>query len=914
MTLDYWQRVVNGETDNYNHELRMIKKDGTVIWTDVRGHAVRNDEGQLTHLFGATVDISGRKEVQDALIQSEHQLRIVLDALPVGVWFTDRSGKPLLSNPAAKQIWSNIRQIGLQTLDNPSGWWETIGAANEPHRWALSNTLATGAPSLNETFDFECLDGTKKTIRNSTVPVQDEKGVVVGAIIVNEDITALRQAQEALKLTQFSVDQAVEGFLWISPDARILHVNDAACRMLEYSHDELTGMTLPDIDPNFLLEAWSVHWDECKQKGSLTFETKHWSRTGRILDMEVTFNYLRYEEKEYNCAIMRDIGERKRADAALRASEERFRELYDDTPTMYFTLAMDGTVRSVNRFGAEQLGYQVEELIGSSVLGVFHKDDKETVAANLSECLSTPGTTRHWEFRKVRKDRSIIWVWETARVGQSSTGETVVLVTCEDITARKQAEQAVTLFRVLLDQADDSIEIIDPATGRFLDSNEMAFSSLGYTSQEHRLLTVPDIDPIVTAPLFAQSIARIREYGSVTLETVHRRKDGSTFPVEVKARLVQLDREYLLAIVRDITDRKKAEEALQASEARLRLVLDTLPAAAFTCDTDGSITYFNKRAFDLWGCSPELNHFENRSCSSLKFYLPDGTPVPHDQCCWMVMEVKEGRTVHGNEIVIERPDGHRRSVLAHANMLRDQDGHIAGTVNVLIDITEQKRMEEALRQRERDLRAAIEERERISQDLHDGILQSLFAVGLTLETAKSIMPLRTRKMSGPPLDQAIDQLNRVMHEIRNFIAGLGLDLFRGGDLPTALEHMLASLTKNQATRVRLAVEDRAARAISAEQALHLLLVIQEAVTNCIRHGRAQEATVSFKMLKRGVRLSIHDNGHGFNPEVATGTGHGLRNMAARAKKIGGRFTITSKVDEGTRIILDLPKEASDVLR
>jgi signal transduction histidine kinase len=233
---------------------------------------------------------------------------------------------------------------------------------------------------------------------------------------------------------------------------------------------------------------------------------------------------------------------------------------------------------------------------------------------------------------------------------------------------------------------------------------------------------------------------------------------------------------------------------------------------------------------------------------------------------------------------------------------------------LVLDIAERKHMEKALRQRERDLRAAIEERERISQDLHDGILQSLFAIGLTLETTKLMMSPKKRKMSGPAIDQAIDQLNRVMHEIRNFIAGLGSDLLQGGDLPMALQHMLASLTENQATRVRLAVEDRAAQAVSSEQSLHLLLVIQEAVSNCIRHGHAQEATVSLKMLKQGVRLSVRDNGRGFNPEAAKGTGHGLRNMAARAQKIGGRFTVMSKVNEGTRIVLDLPKEASDVLR
>ncbi|NOT23037.1 MAG: response regulator [Nitrospiraceae bacterium] len=137
--------------------------------------------------------------------------------------------------------------------------------------------------------------------------------------------------------------------------------------------------------------------------------------------------------------------------------------------------------------------------------------------------------------------------------------------TFENITKRKQAKEALELFRMLLDQADDSIEIIDPVTGRFLDSNEKAFSSLGYTREEHRLLTVPDIDPTVTAPIFAQYMAQIRERGPVTLESLHRRKDGSTFPVEVNARLVRFDREYLLAIVRDITDRKRvaSQEALR---------------------------------------------------------------------------------------------------------------------------------------------------------------------------------------------------------------------------------------------------------------------------------------------------------------------------------------------------------------
>ena len=110
------------------------------------------------------------------------------------------------------------------------------------------------------------------------------------------------------------------------------------------------------------------------------------------------------------------------------------------------------------------------------------------------------------------------------------------------------------------------------------------------------------------------------------------------------------------------------KNALRTSEERLRLVLDTLPAAAYTCDTDGVITYFNESASDLWGASP--NSTTSRIVPVGRSGVFTGRMALRFvkiECCWMAMETKEGRTVHSNEIVIERPDGHRRSVLAYAN-------------------------------------------------------------------------------------------------------------------------------------------------------------------------------------------------------------------------------------------------------
>jgi PAS domain S-box-containing protein len=138
-----------------------------------------------------------------------------------------------------------------------------------------------------------------------------------------------------------------------------------------------------------------------------------------------------------------DITSRKQADEALRQSEERYRILYEDNPAMYFTVDAEGTVLSVNRFGAQRLGYVPEELVGSSVLDVFYVADKKAVLEQLAACVKNPSETGEWEFRKVRKDGSLMWVKETARAVRAPDGGTMVLIVCEDITERRQAEEAI---------------------------------------------------------------------------------------------------------------------------------------------------------------------------------------------------------------------------------------------------------------------------------------------------------------------------------------------------------------------------------------------------------------------------------------------------------------------------------------
>jgi diguanylate cyclase (GGDEF)-like protein len=142
-------------------------------------------------------------------------------------------------------------------------------------------------------------------------------------------------------------------------------------------------------------------------------------------------------------------------------------------------------------------------------------------------------------------------------------------------------------------------------------------------------------------------------------------------------------------------------------EAHFRRLLEKLPAGAYTCDPEGLITYYNRHAARLWGRAPKLNDPEDRFCGSFRLYASDGSPIAHDRC-WMALALDSNREYNEREIVVERPDGRRLTVLAHANPIHGDSGELLGAVNVLVDITERKRAEGELERRVAERTAELE--------------------------------------------------------------------------------------------------------------------------------------------------------------------------------------------------------------
>ena len=153
-------------------------------------------------------------------------------------------------------------------------------------------------------------------------PITDAQGTITSYLALKEDITERRRAERELWLTKASLENASAGVFWMDPQAHIVYANEAACRSLEYSREELISLSVLDIDPSFSAESWSKAWEECKRRGSVTLESQHKSKQGRIFPVEITASYVEFDGQEYSFAFVRDVTERRELETQLRQAQK----------------------------------------------------------------------------------------------------------------------------------------------------------------------------------------------------------------------------------------------------------------------------------------------------------------------------------------------------------------------------------------------------------------------------------------------------------------------------------------------------------------------------------------------------------------------------------------------------------------
>lgn len=261
------------------------------------------------------------KTVEAALRESEAKYRSLFENATEGVYQTSADGKIVAANPALVKMLGYESEAELQEVDVAADLYVLSEERNHFTR------ELEGAGLLREMeLTLRCKDGQHIAVLDSARVIRAEDGQAVGFWGVLTDITERRRIEDKLRQTQFAVDHAADAVFWMNEDARFIYINDAACRSLGYSREELLAMTVHDIDAKSSADSWPERWSALKEHGSMVGESRHRRKDGTTFPVELSANYQEFSDIGFNCAFARDISERKYEEEKRRRLDDRVRD------------------------------------------------------------------------------------------------------------------------------------------------------------------------------------------------------------------------------------------------------------------------------------------------------------------------------------------------------------------------------------------------------------------------------------------------------------------------------------------------------------------------------------------------------------------------------------------------------------
>ena len=720
-----------------------------------------------------------------------------------------------------------------------------------------------------------------------------------------------KRTEQALRVTQFSIQHAVDAVFWVDAQARILDVNHAACTILGYTREELLSKTVHDIDPNFPPEAWPAHWEDLKARRSFSFETDHRKKDGTTIRTETTVNYLIHEGREFNCVFMRDITERKRAEAQLHLTQFALERAGD----MVFWVEPSSRLLLVNAAACERLGYSKEELLTMAVSDIdpnYQRDD----------------WARHWEDLR-RAGRLRFETQHRSKAGDVYPVEVVAnflvfdgkeydFATVRDMSAQKRAEEALRMTRFSVERVSDSIFWIDSAA-RIVDVNEAACRVLQYSRQELLSLHLFDIDPDVTADNWSRLWRDKLEQRTMTFESSQMRKDGAVFPVEVTCNHLRFgEQEFCCAIVRDISERKYAETLLRFSEERFRLVAEATNDILWDWDLVTEDHWWSPNAREKFGYDPNAER-------SVAAWIDRLHPDDRDRMKALVERTlaSDARTVSA-DYRFRLADGSYGYFYDRGQIIRDSSGRAVRMVGAMIDMTLTKRayasLETAyqrLQGMSRELQTVeTNERRRLSRELHDEVGQLLTALKFDLEASRQALsdkPAAEARRAFERTVRALETTDELFVRLRRIVRALRPSVLEELGLKDAVEALVTDIQARSGLVCSVSVAGEVAKdpaGTAIESALYRMT--QELVTNVVRHAQAMTLSVHLDVGTGHWALTVQDDGIGFNPRAESISGMGIRGVRERAEILGGRVDVSSAPGAGTTVTVWIPVRPFEV--
>ena len=670
----------------------------------------------------ATIQQEG--QTNSSFQDSEEKLRIMFHSIKDGILVTDMAGTIVDANEAALQLYGYYDKKDIAGRSNI----ELVAQKDRPRVKEQWTSILNGESPEERTQHYAILkaDGTELESEFVSALMRDGNGNPVGMINISRSITThIQQAevpQESAEIFKTIFAHATEGILLEDANTKKFYMgNNDAYQMLGYTNDELKDIGLLDIYPQ---KDTPYVVEQFQRQSKKEIETAHdipiKRKDGSIFYADIDSAPISLNGNTYTARKFRDVTERKRLEGELGKSSQNLRILIESIGDMLITTDMELNIISANEAAVHALGYgNQEELKGMSVTEPIAEKDRHRVTIYMGKALAEEHKGGRVEYTIVSKDGRELDVEANIEMLHDSTGETVgLIITTRDVTERKRAQEAVRAseekLRTTIESIDDGVTMFD-TFGNITDVNEAGVRMLGYTSKEE-LIGRPAIDNIAAkdqgkvAEEMAQAVAEGRAMRRLeyTLVTV----DGRELEAESSSAALYDSQGNLtgfVSVARDITQRKKIDEELAESARKFLSVIESIGDMLFITDLDLNLVNVNEVAAHLLGFDDKERLVGTNIMGAVaerdrnRLAVDTGKALAYKP----IKDILEYTLVskYGREFDVE----------AKTEMLLDCAGMPAGLIITARDVTERKRMQEALRISEEKLRTMFE-------SMRDGIV------------------------------------------------------------------------------------------------------------------------------------------------------------------------------------------------
>ena len=731
-------------------------------------------------------------------------------------------------------------------------------------------------------------------------------------------------------------DFAPVGYMTLDGKGCIQEINQTASQLLGWSAAHLMGRPLLPHIATGDRRAFLKHLWECRRSTTQVITTlRLHARDGEVRSVQLATSCSR-DVGNRRCwcrTALIDITRQRQAESALRASEVKFRVLAENIGELFWFMELDPPrITYVSPAFERIMGIPVEELYRDSTLWekCVHPDDALAYRAAFHRWVGGETDEFNIDYRIINRQGESRWFSDRGTILDRKDGRPcLVSGIARDITDRKNAAQK---FRGLLEAAPEAMIIVDEASHIKL-VNAQTMRLFGYARDE--LIGQP-LERLIPEHLHHHPAGFCAGYIAVPAtrvvgqgkELFALRKDGSEFPVQISLSPVETAEGLLLiTAVRDITERRQAEQALRAAQQLAESTLEAVPASLAVLDANGTIVSINRsweEFAEANGALPETtgvgtNYLalcaaaeaediveaaqfaqgirEVMSGAKCRFSMEYPCHSP-DQQRWFVGYVTACLGIGPNSVVVAHVDisERKQAELCIQKLNAELELRVDHRTKALRSANKELRHQIIRRRRleEEILEISEREQQRIGRDLHDDLGQQLAAASMM-----SAVHARKLMKRGAPEADAAQQITQLLKEALALTRGLARGLHPVAPEPGGLRSALQGLAERASETFHIDCHLKCPLDLQIDNntmATHLYRIAQEAVTNGVRHGHASSIGIEVSADPHRLVLSIRDNGKGLPAEESERKGMGLRIMSYRSDMIGGELGIGRNPD------------------